>query len=83
MDILWFGALTFGAGMLFRLWWVAALITAAGVAMFWPRGGEAVNFAVLVCPALMFGLPAFAGAALGKFVIKRRAQDPFDPQNPR
>ena len=81
-GILFFAAIAFGAGMLFRQWWVAALITIGGFAVFWPSR-ETMNVFSLVIPSLVIGLPAFAGAALGKFDIKRRNQDPFDPQNPR
>lgn len=81
-GILFFAAVAFGLGMLFRQWWVAGLITIGGFAMFWP-GREAMSVISLAIPALVIGLPAFAGAALGKFDIKRRNQDPFDPQNPR
>jgi hypothetical protein len=73
-TVLWVAGIAFLLSLFFRLWWVAALITAGVVAMF----SQSQRFDFMLIGALVTGIPAFVGTALGKHLHKRRS-DPFDP----
>jgi len=79
-TVLWVAGVAFFVCWFFRLWWVAALTTAGVIAMGIQGAGSDLRLDVLLLGALAVSIPAFAGAALGKFMHKRKA-DPFDPTN--
>ena len=79
-TVLWVAGIAFALSFFFRLWWIAALITAGVVAMEVQSAGTGLSLNALLYGGLPIAIPAFAGAALGKFMHKRNA-DPLDPTN--
>ena len=77
-TVLWVGGIAFVICWFFRLWWVAALITAGVIAMAIQGAGSDLRLDTLLVGGLVAAIPAFSGAALGKFMHNRKA-DPFDP----